>query len=381
MSPNRVHQRNHNTPSVIDSNSRRRRFFRLGATRILWFGTLFFTIAAHAAVNLKLGNAATGLTLTPAGGNYTAAFGNMNALGVGTPTAGLTVIRLSNGSLYYTPYQLTVTGGLAGTDSAYVTAYVTVNFVHTAALVLESCPSTSGCNASGNYSPMSTNLLAQTSIVPQPGMAKNTGTNAGIGIFLPDNNGASAYTGATDIAVITFTAFKNSDNTIIDTTTLTLNSNTVQEAVELQLATATSGLSVTPASDYSMDFGNVNALGIGPGVGLTTSAQAGGIIYSTPYNLLPAFSAFSSTTASIKVCVSTTFTHSTILQLEDSSTGSSGTFSNISTACGAATPLTGSVANRSTLTRYLGLFVSNVNGATAFTGTDTATLTYTLTVP
>jgi hypothetical protein len=175
--------------------------------------------------------------------------------------------------------------------------------------------------------------------------------------------------------------FKNSDNSLIETLTLTLNSNTLQDAVQLQLATAASGLTITPASDYSMNFGNVNALGIGPGAGLTTSAQAGGIIYSTPYNVLPAFSAFSSTTASIKVCVSTTFTHSAILRLEDSSTGSSGTFSNISTACGAATSLTGSAANRSTITRYLGLFVSNVNGATAFNGTDTATLTYTLTVP
>ena len=381
MFPNRVHQRNHNTPSVIDSGSRRRRFLRVGVTLILWCGTVFFTIAADAAVNLKLGNAAGGLTLTAVGGNYTAAFGNMNGLGVGTPTAGLTVINLPNGSLYYTPYQLSVTGGLAGTDSAYVTAYLTVNFVHTAALVLESCPSTSGCNASGNYSAMSTNVLAQTMVVPRPGMSKNTPTNAGIAIFLPDNNGASAYTGSTDIAVITFTAFKNSDNSIIDTTTLTLNSNIVQDAVQLQLATATSGLVVTPAGDYSMDFGNVNALGIGPGAGLTTSAQAGGIVYSTPYNLLPAFSAFNSTTASVKVCVSTTFTHSAILWLEDSATGSSGTFSNISTACGAATSLVGSAANRSTITRYLGLFVSNVNGATAFNGTDIATLTFTLTVP
>jgi len=380
MSPNRVHQRNHNTPSVIASDSRRRRFLHVGATLIVWCGVFFFAAPAYTAVNLKLGSAG-GLTLTAVGGNYTAAFGTMNALGVGAPSAGLTVIKLSNGALYYTPYQLSVTGGLSGTDTAYVTAYLSANFLHSAALVVESCPSTSGCNASGNYSAMSTNLLSHTPVVPQPGMPKNSPATAGIAIFLPDNNGASAYTGSTDIAVITFTAYKNSDNSVIDTTTLTLNSNTVQDAVQFQLGTAVSGLTVTPASDYSMNFGNVNALGIGPSAGLTTSAQAGGIIYSTPYNLLPVFSDFSSTTARDKVCVSTTFTHSAILQLEDSSTGSSGTFSNISTACGAATSLMGSAANRSTITRYLGLFVSNVNGATAFNGTDTATLTYTLTVP
>ena len=130
-----------------------------------------------------------------------------------------------------------------------------------------------------------------------------------------------------------------------------------------------------------MNFGNVNGLGIGPSAGLTTSAQAGGIVYSTPYNLLPIFSDINSTNASIKVCVSTTFTHSAVLALEDSSSGSSGSFSNISSNCGSATPLTASAGNRSTVARYLGLFVSKVNGATAFTGVDNATLTYTLTVP
>jgi hypothetical protein len=130
-----------------------------------------------------------------------------------------------------------------------------------------------------------------------------------------------------------------------------------------------------------MNFGNVNALGIGPGVGLTTSPQAGGMIYSTPYNLLPAFTDFSSTTGSINVCVSKTFTHAAVLLLEDSSNGSAGSFSNVSTTCSSATSLTTSAADRSTITRYLGLFISNVNGAASFTGADNATLTYTLTVP
>ena len=33
------------------------------------------------------------------------------------------------------------------------------------------------------------------------------------------------------------------------------------------------------------------------------------------------------------------------------------------------------------ITRYLGVFVASTNGAGAFTGVDTAQLTYTLTVP
>ena len=380
MSPNRVHQRISQTPSVIATDNRGRGFLRFGAIVILCVLSVLSGASANAAGNLQLGTATGGLALTPVGGNYTAAFGTMNALGVGTPTAGLTAAPLTNGALYYTQYQLSVSGGIPGTDSAYVTASVTANFLHSAALVVETCPSTSSCTTSGNFSAMSTNFASPTTVVPKPGMPKNTPVTAGIAIFLPDNDGASAYTGSLDLAVITFNAYKNSDNSLVDTTTLTLNSITVQDAVQLQLGSVSPGL-ITAGSDYSLNFGNVNALGIGPASGLTTSPHAGGIIYSAAYNLLPAFTDFSSTTASINVCVSKTFTHLALLALDDSSTGSSGSFSSISTTCTGATSLTTAAADRSTITRYLGLFVSNVNGATAFNGTDNATLTYTLTVP
>lgn len=382
MSPNRVHQRIGTTPSVIKTGNRRRRFFHLVA--MVGLVLLDFIVAvpsAHAGANFNLQNNPGGISLTTVGNNYTTSFGTMDALGINTSSSGVSTSKLSNGALYYTTYQLIVTGGLAPGDTGYVTAYVSSNFSNTSAWSVYSCPTSSSCNTSGNFSAMSTSSVAQTSVIAAPGIPKNQAVVAGLAIWVPDNNGAQAFTGTNSGIVITYTMRKGSDNSLIETLTLTLNANTLQKAVRLQLATATSGLTVATASDYSMNFGNVNGLGIGSSAGLTTSSQAGGIIYSTPYNLLPAFGDQTSNNGTIAVCVSTTFTHSAILKLEDSATGSSGSFSNIATSCSSPTSLTSSATDRSTITRYLGLFVSATNGASAFTGADTATLTFTLTVP
>jgi hypothetical protein len=129
-----------------------------------------------------------------------------------------------------------------------------------------------------------------------------------------------------------------------------------------------------------MNFGNVNGLGIGPGTGLSTVSATGGIIYSTPYLINPVFTNFASTTGSVSVYVSTNFAHPTILKANDAAS-SGGPYTVMSTTQAIPTSITRSAADRSSITRYLGLFVSNINGATAFTGTDNATLTFTLTVP
>jgi hypothetical protein len=109
-------------------------------------------------------------------------------------------------------------------------------------------------------------------------------------------------------------------------------------------------------------------------------AAAGGVIYSTPYLLQPVFSGFTATTATIKTFVSTTFAHPAILVLRDAA-ASAGPYNNIGTTAGTATQITNTAADRSSITHFLGLFVSNANGATVFTGSDSATLTFTLTVP
>jgi hypothetical protein len=330
----------------------------------------------------SLSSAPGGIAFTVGGGGntYSSQFGVINALGIGAPSAGVTVIPLSNGALYFTTYRLTMTG-LPNPHLAAVTAFVNSNFTHPAALVVQSCPSNSSCNASGNFSAMSTVAGAPTTVVPAPGINNQTVT-AGLGVFLPDNDGATAFTGL-DTARITLTVTDTTNNKVLTTVEIRLDTpqgETVQNAVRLTLATATGGLTITPNSDFSMNFGNVNGLGFGPGAGLTTVAAAGGVIYSTPYLLQPVFSDFTATRATIKTFVSTNFAHPAILVLRDAA-ASAGPYNNIGTTAGTATQITNTAADRSSITRFLGLFVSNVNGATAFRGSDSATLTFTLTVP
>jgi hypothetical protein len=328
-------------------------------------------------------SAAESLTITQAAGGIpfvgvnpaSSQFGAMNALGVGGTATGVSVIPLSNGALYYTPYQLIAT--VNGNHTIHVTAVLKTNFVHPAALILENCPSSSACNTSGAFSAMST--TTPVTVVPStPTNLLPVTATAGLGILVPDNDGASAFTG-TDSASITLTLLDENNNKVA-TAEIDLNfptGETVQTAVQLTLGTATGGLTVSPSSDYAANYGNVNGLGIGPGSGLTTVAAPGGTIYSTPYLINPAFSDFSSTTATISVTLTSNFAHPSALWLEDSAS-SSGPYTQIT-----STPLqiTTSGADRGSITRYLGLFVSSSNGAGTFTGTDNATLTFTLTVP
>ena len=340
---------------------------------------LILTSPAWAGANFDLTTATGGITLTQVGNNYISSFGTVNALGIGTPAAGVTMIPLNNGALYLTTYSLFVHGGLPAGQNGYVTAYMSTNFGHPVALIMQSCPSSSSCNAAAQFSNMSTNAGAQTTVIAQPGIAKGQTVTAGLAIFVPDNNGASAFSGA-DSAVITFTMINNNTNAVIETLTLSLNNpnETLQSAVRLTLGTAGGGVTITPAADYTMSFGNVNGLGISPGAGLTVNSAAGGVVYSTPYLLQPAFADQTATVATIKVALTTNFVHPAVLKLNDAA-AINGPFTQITVA---PITITATAANRSTITRYVGLFVSNTNnGAGFFTGADNATLTFTLTVP
>jgi len=352
--------------------------------------TLFILAVAAIALTKSAGAQNGTLTVSAApggialaaggGGTLSGQFGTMNALGIGTPGAGVTVIPLTNGALYLTHYQINISG-LPNPHQGAVTAFVNSNFTHPAALIMQSCPSSSSCNASGNFSAISLNAGAPTTVIAAPGISNQTVT-VGLAIFVPDNNGAASFTGV-DTARITLTATDTTNNKNFATAEIRLDTpvgETVQNAVRLNLATATGGLTISPGADFSMNFGNVNGLGFGPHAGLTTVAAAGGVVYSTPYILQPSFSAFRSTTATIKTFVSTTFAHPTILILRDAA-ASAGPYTNIGTTAGTATQITAAAADRSSITRFLGLFVSNTNGATAFRGSDSATLTFTMTVP
>lgn len=339
---------------------------------------IYWPSCLWAGADVDLVQVAGGVPIASIGAGFQTSFGTLNALGIGTPTAGVTAIPLSNGTLYITTIGIFPHGGLPGGHNVIVTAYASTNFTHPSALIVESCPTTSTCSSSGQFSVMSTNAGAQTSVAPAPGIPKNTTATAGLAIFVPDNNGGTAFAG-TDSATITYTMIDSTNGNVLETDALALNNpnETLQSAVQFTLGTATGGLTISPSTDYAANFGFVNGLGIGPGAGLTTVSVAGGTVYVTPYLLNIAFSDQGNTTATIKVALTTNFAHPAILQLDDSS-ASGGPFTQIPTT---QLQITNTAADRSSTTRFLGLFVSNTNGAGAFTGSDTATLTFTMTVP
>ena len=254
-------------------------------------------------------------------------------------------------------------------------------------LALEVCPYNTSCTAASNFTTLSTSSASPTPVLPQPGVPSNGSYNASIGLFVSSGNGAS-YISGTDSAIVTLMIYNGSNMQQTHTYTLTLNSpsENVQTGIELSLATASGGITISPASDFSASYGNVNGLGIGPGANLSVSSASGGVVYGTPYLLQPTFSTFTSLTGTISTYVSTNFTHSSALALRDSASGG-GPYSNISTSSSSPTIITSSAASQSSVTRYLGLFVSSANGAGAFPGgagagtSDNATLTFTLTVP
>ena len=236
------------------------------------------------------------------------------------------------------------------------------------------------CTVAANHLLLSTSSAAPTTI--RTALANGASFSTNDGALIVYVNGSTAFTG-TETATITFTAIDANNTSHNDTATLTIRS-TVQTAVQFSLDTG-SGPAVTGGSttDYLIDFGTVDGLGVSSGNGATRSTSAGGALYSTSYLVKPAFSSMTSTTGTVRMYVSANFAHPALLQLQDSSTGASNNFSAISTNSAAAsqTLISSTAVSKASLTRYLGLFVFAVNGASAFVGADNAVITYTVIVP
>jgi len=164
-------------------------------------------------------------------------------------------------------------------------------------------------------------------------------------------------------------------STVAPTLAISVN---VQSAVELTLATGATGptpCTINTASDYSMDFGNVNGLGVGtPTCGTVTSVTGSDATYATSYQLTPRFSGQSSATASV-VLTAPAFANPTILTLKEGA--ATGTLVAVPSAPGPA-QITG-LASGTAVERYLGVTVSNVSPG--FAGADATTVTFSMTVP
>src|SRR5215467_11110854 len=79
---------------------------RWGSALIILFFAIFPAQQVRAATTLTISQATGGIPFSGTG-PYLSQFGTMNALGIGTPATGVSVIPLTTGALYFTPYQLT----------------------------------------------------------------------------------------------------------------------------------------------------------------------------------------------------------------------------------------------------------------------------------
>jgi hypothetical protein len=184
-------------------------------------------------------------------------------------------------------------------------------------------------------------------------------------------------------------------NTNTVSPTLQVSAN-VQKAVQLTLSTGTLAAAHCPVAagsgtDYSMNFGTVDGLGINAGncnKFAPTTPGVSNAVYWSDYQLTPVFSSQSVSTNTITAQVTTTFggvangtTNLIVVRdtLNSATLPTSATsFSNVGSA--SADTIATNATNGTAITRYIGIAVTPANGATVLTGSQSATVTFTLTV-
>jgi|SRR5579864_1783861 len=179
----------------------------------------------------------------------------------------------------------------------------------------------------------------------------------------------------------------NNTNTVAPTLQLSVN---IQSAVRLTLSTgnvAAAHCTVTAggATDYAMDFGTVDALGINTGscnLFGPTNPGVDSAIYWSDYQLTPVFTSQSTTNNTITAQVTTNFTAANASVVRDSANSATVPASAAAfTAMGVASAdtIATNAANHVAFNRFIGVAIAPTNGA-GLTGAQTATVTFTLTV-
>jgi len=384
-----------------------------GAIHTSCLFVLFFCAVAVQSSAQTLTLSTSGGAVVSGVGPFHSGFGSVNGLGVGTPSAGITL--LSNnftgpggvvGALYTTPYALTVVDGNPNRPSQ-VTAYITTNFSKPTAVALYTCTVGGACATTGGFVQMSTNVGAQTTIwagIPAGGGGPST---ARLGVWVGDLNGVAAFTGTDSVTIhYTFTQTSPPNKTTSVDFVLDLPQENVQSAVSLGFAqgvTAVNGGAACPlggpvvvgsASDVSFNIGTVDGLGISiptcGGLVAVVATGASSATYATSYKVIPAFSGITTSatpTATIDL-TSAGFTNSSTLTVEE---GASAAGMTAVPASGTTHAIPTTVSNTS-IERFIGLTILNNNSGAAtrfpsraaagpFTASaDAALVTFTMTV-
>jgi hypothetical protein len=153
---------------------------------------------------------------------------------------------------------------------------------------------------------------------------------------------------------------------------LTMNAN-IENALRLDISTHASGVAVNGSSGaFDMDFGNVNALGIGTpssNVSVAVTQGAGGAgfaMYTTPIVVTPVFSGFGAGTANIALTIGSGTNDALAFE------GTTAAGVTLAAARVVVASSLSDVAN----TRYVGFRISKLEGP----GPIDAVLVYTVTI-
>lgn len=173
-------------------------------------------------------------------------------------------------------------------------------------------------------------------------------------------------------------------NGLASSSQLNLTAN-AQNALQLDISTAGGGATVTGATGnastgvFSLDFGDVNGLGIGTLTsGVSVQIQAGGALYTSPVSLTPRYSGHVNSSASVSVLLD---------GAAGNAAGRTATREGAAAASVSAPSIvvpnlfTSAASSGTSITRYVGVFVSNANGASAVNGSLSSRLIYEITIP
>lgn len=172
-------------------------------------------------------------------------------------------------------------------------------------------------------------------------------------------------------------------NTNVTTSKLAVSA-TFQSALQLDIATADAGAGLTVSGSdgvYTMNFGDVNGLGLGDVAStITKTAVTGGFMYTTPIKLTPSFSGFA-TGAAAAITVGQDISDDAASK---SAAREGAAFDSVSVlpAVGSARVVAATAANGTSFDRYIGVFVPNANNSgVALAGSRSMNLVYTITIP
>lgn len=174
-------------------------------------------------------------------------------------------------------------------------------------------------------------------------------------------------------------------NAATSSSQLNITANAVK-AIQLDISTAATGATVvgntgrTSTGIFSLDFGTVDGLGLSPGNANVTvdTTNPAGALYTTPVSLTPRYSGHGTSSSSISVIMSGTSGNAA--GRSAAREGGSAT-TTVAPSTTLANIFTTAASSGTAVTRYVGVFVSNANGASAVSGALNAQLIYQVTVP